>query len=43
MGAYSLVVNPAKRQYLDPGRFGEGFELSPVLSGDHGIRALSVL
>ena len=33
MGAYFLVVNPAKRQYLDPGRFGEAIKFSSVLPG----------
>ncbi len=43
MGAYFLVVNPAKRQYLDPARFGEGIKFSSVLRGDHCIQALKLL
>ena len=35
MGAYFKVVNPAKRQYLDPGWFGEGEKFSSVLRGDY--------
>lgn len=43
MGAYFLVVNPAKRQYLDPARFGEAIKVTSVLRGDHCIRALTLL
>ena len=43
MGAYFLIVNPAKRQYLDPYRFGEGVKFSSVLRGDHCLRALKLL
>ena len=43
MGAYFLVVNPAKRQYLDPGRFGEAIKFSSVLRGDYCIQALKLL
>ena len=43
MGAYFLVVNPAKRQYLDPGRFGEPIKFSNVLAGAHCLRALKLL
>ncbi len=43
MGAYFLVVNPAKRQYLDPGRFGEPVKFSNVLAGAHCLRALKLL
>ena len=43
MGAYFLVVNPAKRQYLDPGRFGEPIKFSNVLAGAHCLRAFKLL
>lgn len=43
MGAYFLVVNPAKRQYLDPSRFGEEIKFSNVLCGPYCIRALKLL
>ncbi|MFO0958350.1 MAG: hypothetical protein U0800_13125 [Isosphaeraceae bacterium] len=43
MGAYFLVVNPARMQYLDPSRFGEGIKASSVLRGDFCIRALKLL
>jgi hypothetical protein len=43
VGAYFLVVNPAKRQYLDPGRFGEPVKFSNVLAGDYCFRALKLL
>jgi hypothetical protein len=43
MGASFLVVNPAKRQYLNPARFGEGNKFSPVLRGCHCIQALKLL
>src|SRR6266542_1439639 len=42
MGAYFLFVNPAKRQYLDPSRFGEGIKAGSLLHGQHGF-ALSLL
>jgi hypothetical protein len=43
MGAYFLVVNPARRQYLDPARFGEAVKFSSVLRGDHCIQSLKLL
>lgn len=43
VGAYFLVVNPTKRQYLDPGRFGEPVKFSNVLAGDYCLRALKLL
>lgn len=43
MGAYFLVVNPAKRQYLDPARFGEACKFSAVLHGDYCLHALKLL
>ena len=43
MGSYFLVVDPAKRQYLDPGRFGEPIKFSNVLAGAHCLRALKFL
>jgi len=33
MGAYYLIVNPLKREYLDPGSFGEGFKFPNLLNG----------
>jgi hypothetical protein len=43
VGAYFLVVNPTKRQYLDPGRFDEPVKFSNVLAGDYCLRALKLL
>jgi hypothetical protein len=43
MGAYYLVVNPAKRQYMDPAQFGEAIKFRSVLEGGHCIRALKLL
>jgi hypothetical protein len=43
VGAYFLVVNPAKRQYLDPGRFGEAIKFSGLLRGDYCLHALKLL
>ncbi len=43
MGAYFLIVNPTKRQYLDPSRFGEGIKFSSVLRGDHCLLAMKLL
>ncbi|WZO99697.1 hypothetical protein EP7_001309 [Isosphaeraceae bacterium EP7] len=43
MGAYFLVVNPVRRQYLDPSRFGEAVKISSVLRGDHCIGSLKLL
>jgi hypothetical protein len=35
MGQYFLVVNPAKKQYLDAGRFGENIKRSGIFCGRH--------
>jgi hypothetical protein len=43
VGAYFLVVNPVRRQYLDPARSGEGVKFSSVLRGDHCIGSLKLL
>jgi hypothetical protein len=43
VGAYHLVVNPVKRQYLDPFRFSEAIKFSGVLQGGHCILALKLL
>lgn len=43
MGTCFLVVNPAKRQYLDPARFGEGNKFRAVLRGDYCLHALKRL
>ena len=42
MGQYFLVVNTAKRQYLDAGRFGENIKRSGILRGKHAA-ALGLL
>lgn len=43
MGVYYKIVNPAKRQFLDPGVFGEGVKFSSVLQGKHSTFALKML
>jgi hypothetical protein len=43
MGDYYLVVNPVKRQYLDPARFGEAIKFHSVLEGGRCIRAFELL
>lgn len=43
VGMYFLVVNPAKRQYLDPGRFGEANKFSGLLRGEFCLHALKLL
>jgi hypothetical protein len=43
VGAYFLVVNPVKRQFLDPDRFGESSKFSTVLRGGYCIQALKLL
>ncbi|HJT30518.1 MAG TPA: hypothetical protein VJ783_00520 [Pirellulales bacterium] len=43
MGAYHIVVNPTKRQFLDPGRFDEGKKLGSVLHGVFCVDALKLL
>ena len=43
MGVYYLIVNPAKRQYLDPCRFGEGIKFHNLLGGGHSTLALKYL
>jgi|SRR5579884_1929452 len=43
MGAYYLVINPVKRQYLNPGRFGEDIKFPGVLAGPFCLRALKML
>jgi hypothetical protein len=43
VGTCFIVVNPAKRQYLDPMRFGEGMKYSVVLRGDYCLSALQLL
>lgn len=37
MGQYFKIVNPAKRQYLDAGRFNENVKSSGVLYGYHAV------
>lgn len=37
MGQYFKIVNPAKRQYLDAGKFDEGVKSSSVLYGYHAV------
>jgi hypothetical protein len=43
MGTYFLVVNPTKRQYIDPARFGEAIKFRAVLRGDYCLYALKLL
>jgi hypothetical protein len=43
VGNYFIVVNPAKRQYIDPARFGEAIKFRAVLRGDHCLLALKLL
>lgn len=43
MGTYFLVVNPAKRQYIDPARYGEAIKFPAVLRGDYCLPALKLL
>jgi hypothetical protein len=43
MGVYYLLVNPAKREYLDPDRFGEGIKFGALLNGGHCALALKYL
>lgn len=43
MGALFLIVNPTKREYLDPFRFGEGAKIFNVLCGPHCLLALKYL
>ncbi len=37
MGQYFKIVNPAKKQYLDAGRFNENIKASGILCGNHAI------
>ena len=43
MGQYFLVVNTAKRQYLDAARFGENNKRSGILLGKHGAAVALLL
>ncbi len=43
MGAYYKVVNPVKRQYLDPDYFGEAIKRHSVLRNGVSIQALKCL
>lgn len=43
MGEYFLVVNPAKRQYLDAARFGESIRRNGLFQGLHGIAVALLL
>jgi hypothetical protein len=43
MGVYYLIVNPTKREYLDPARFGGGVKFHNLLSGGHSTLALKHL
>src|SRR3954454_24865959 len=36
MGEYFVIVNPAKRQYLDAFHFGESIKVGGILRGQHG-------
>lgn len=43
MSTCFLIVNPAKRQYFDPVRFGEVARFSGILRGEHCLHALKLL
>jgi len=43
MGACFLIVNPTRRQYLDPWRFSEDDKFAGVLAGKHCLSALKLL
>ena len=43
VGAYFLVVNPTRRQYLDPARFGEAIKFAGVLRGEFRLYVLKLL
>jgi hypothetical protein len=43
VGVYYLIVNPAKREYIDPTRFGEGVKFVNLLGGGHCTLALKFL
>lgn len=43
MGVYYLVVNPLKREYLDPRRFGSGTKFGNLFAGDPCSDALKRL
>jgi hypothetical protein len=43
VGGYYLIVNPAKRECLDPARFGEGTKFHNLLGGGHSSLALKYL
>jgi hypothetical protein len=42
MGEYFLIVNPAKRQYIDAFHFGESIKFNGILRGKHAT-ALALL
>jgi hypothetical protein len=42
MGQYFKIVNPAKRQYIDAGKFNENVKSSGILRGNHAV-ALALL
>src|SRR4051812_34548681 len=44
MGQYYLIVNPDKRQYLHPHRFGCGLKLMEFSNSSHGpLQGLAIL
>lgn len=43
MGAYFIIVNPARRQYFDPGRFGEANKFTSFLREDYALFVLKLL
>jgi hypothetical protein len=43
MGAYYLIANPDKREYLSAGPFGENIKASGLLRGLHGLAVLHLV
>ena len=43
MGVYYIVVNDTKKEYIDPGDFGENFKLSGIFQGVHGSAIAKML
>ena len=43
MSTSFLIVNPSKRQFLDPARFGEAVGFSGLLRGEYCLGALKLL
>jgi len=43
VGAYFIIVNPAKRQYFDPAILGEPIKFYSFLRGEHALFILKLL